>query len=234
MKMLTRITNALLHIVYPHLCAGCETDILPNESQLCVSCLHHLPITHFEKHINNPVEKMLSGRIRFQNATAQMYFSKHTALQKIMHQFKYKGNQELGKQLGLLMGHQLLQSGRFVHLDALVPLPLHSSKERERGYNQAEVLCNGIAEVLKVSVVTDAIQRRLNTESQTRKNREQRWQNMEDKFSLTNETKLANKQVLLVDDVITTGATLEACAKTLSNISGITINVAALCVATHS
>lgn len=233
MKLLPQIKEAILHIIYPHICAGCGTDILPATSQLCIKCIHDLPLTYFEKHTNNPIEKIFAGRLRFQEATAQMYFNKHTVLQRLLHQFKYKGNKNLGHQLGLIMGYQLLESGRFKRVDALIPLPLHHSKERMRGYNQANILCNGIAEILKVPVINDAVVRTQATETQTRKNRVERWQNMEGKFMLKDSTGLQNKNVLLVDDVVTTGATLEACATVLLNITGIEINIATLCSASH-
>lgn len=231
MKTLTLIKNALLHLVYPHVCAGCGTDALPAKSQLCIQCMHDLPLTHFEKQAGNPVEKILTGRVRFEKATAHLYFNKDSMLQRLMHQFKYKNNKELGFQLGLIMGTRLLESRRFSNIEALIPLPLHESKEKKRGYNQAEIICNGIAQALEVPVVTDVVKRTIATESQTKKNRSDRWQNMAGKFSLVNERGAENKRVLLVDDVITTGATLEACANALLKINGLTLNVATLCYA---
>ncbi|MGC4233915.1 MAG: phosphoribosyltransferase family protein [Niabella sp.] len=231
MNTLTLIKDALLHLFYPHVCAGCGTDILPAGSNICVQCIHNLPFSGFEKMDDNPVEKILSGRIRFNKATALLYFTKHSSLQNIMHAFKYRNNKDLGHQLGLIMGNQLLESGRFRHLEALIPLPLHESRRHKRGYNQAEILCNGIAEILQIPVITHAVKRISATETQTRKSRIERWQNMEGKFILVGENKIADKQVLLVDDVITTGATLEACAAALSEAKGVGINMATLCYA---
>ena len=231
MNTLTLVKDALLHLFYPHVCAGCGTDVLPAGSNICVQCIHNLPFSGFERTNDNPVEKILSGRVRFNKAAALLYFTKHSALQNIMHEFKYKGNKDLGHQLGLIMGARLLESGRFRHLEALIPLPLHESRERKRGYNQAEILCNGIAEILDLPVVTHAVKRISATETQTRKNRIERWQNMEGKFMLSDESEVTNKQILLVDDVITTGATLEACAVALSEAKGTGINIATLCYA---
>lgn len=231
MNTLTLIKESLLHLFYPHVCAGCGTDILPAGSSICIQCIHNLPFSGFEKMDNNPVEKILSGRARFNKATALLYFTKHSSLQNIMHGFKYRGNKYLGYQLGLIMGNQLLESGRFCHLEALIPLPLHESRERKRGYNQAEILCNGIAEILQIPVVNNALKRVSATETQTRKNRIDRWQNIEGKFMLADESKIADKQVLLVDDVITTGATLDACTAALSEAEGTGINIATLCYA---
>lgn len=231
MNTLTLIKDALLHLIYPHICAGCGTDALPSTSQLCIKCIHDLPLTRFETQANNPVEKILAGRVPFLHATAQIYFHKHSALQRLMHQFKYRGNKDLGLQLGLIMGYQLLESGRFGGTEALVPLPLHESREKQRGYNQAEILCNGIAQILQVPVLKGAVKRTIATGSQTKKSRIDRWQNIAGKFELGTNQGLQNKQVLLVDDIITTGATLDACGNALLKIKGLTLNVATLCYA---
>lgn len=231
MSTLTLIKESLLQLFYPHLCAGCGSDVLPAHSQLCIKCIHTLPLSNFEKQANNPVGKILTGRIEFERATAQLYFTKHSVLQHIMHAFKYKGNKDLGHQLGLIMGNQLWQSGRFNDIEALIPLPLHESKKRKRGYNQAEILCSGIAEILKIPVITDAVTKPVATETQTKKNRTDRWKNMEGKFALINENLIENKHVLLVDDVITTGATLEACGQELLQASGVKLSIATLCYA---
>ncbi|MCH5715812.1 ComF family protein [Niabella hibiscisoli] len=231
MNTVTLIKESLLQLFYPHLCAGCGSDTLPPSSQLCIKCIHALPLSGFEKQTDNPVEKILSGRIEFEKATAQLYFTKHSSLQHIMHAFKYKSNKDLGHQLGLIMGNHLWQSHRFEEVDALIPLPLHKSKKRKRGYNQAEVLCNGIAEIMSIPVVTDAVIRPDATETQTKKNRTDRWKNMEGKFALANKNLIENKHVLLVDDVITTGATLEACGQELLQVSGVKLSIATLCYA---
>ncbi len=231
MSTLTLIKESLLQLFYPHLCAGCGSDSLPDSSQLCVKCIYTLPLSRFENRADNPVERILSGRIRFERATAQLYFTKHSALQHIMHAFKYKGNKDLGHQLGLIMGNQLWESRRFKDVHALIPLPLHESKQRKRGYNQAEILCNGIAEILNIPVVTDVVTRPDATETQTKKSRTDRWKNIEGKFALVNKNRIENKHVLLVDDVITTGATLEACAQELLQVPGVKVSIATLCYA---
>lgn len=231
MNTLTFVRESLLQLFYPHLCAGCGSDTLPTSSQLCVKCIYALPLSGFEKQANNPVERILSGRIAFEKATAQLYFTKHSALQHMMHAFKYKGNKDLGHQLGLIMGNQLLESRRFKDVDALIPLPLHESKQRKRGYNQAEILCKGIAEIMKLPVIKKAVVRPDATESQTKKNRTERWKNMEGRFALTHENLIENKHLLLIDDVITTGATLEACGQELLQVSGVKLSIATLCYA---
>jgi len=195
---------------------------------LCLHCLSGLPQTYFHMHGNNPIEKLFWGRLPLAHASAQYYFTKESLVQRLMHQFKYKGNKELGYFLGTLMGHQLIQSNRFSYLDALVPLPLFPSKEKLRGFNQAAVLCEGISHVLQKPVLRDVVRRTVYTESQTKKNRLQRWQNMEGRFEVINAEAIKGKHVLLVDDVVTTGATLEACGQMLLAADA-KLSIAALC-----
>jgi ComF family protein len=226
------IKEAFLHLLFPHVCAGCGTDILNNENLLCMHCAEALPETNFELHPDNPVEKIFRGRLQAEAATAQFYFTKESLLQHLMHQFKYRGNKELGLQLGKIMGRQLKESGRFIP-DALIPLPLFPVKERKRGYNQARVLCEGIAEALNIPVLDKIIIRPLHTETQTKKGRIERWKNVEGKFVLKDAQGIKNKHLLLVDDVVTTGATLEACGQQLLNAENVRLSVAALCVASR-
>ena len=225
------IKESLLHLFYPHVCAGCGSDALTTESRLCVKCIHGLPLTGFEKYSPNPTEKILAGRVPFQNATSQLYFNKESLVQRLMHQFKYRGNKDLGKQLGVMMGVQLQESGIFNGVEALIPLPLFENKLKKRGYNQSTVLCEGIKEVLNIDIIDDAVERPMFTETQTKKNRVERWKNMEGKFKLKNSNKIEGLHILLVDDVITTGATLESCATTLLHANPSRLCVATLCFA---
>ena len=224
------IKDSFVHLLFPHVCSGCGGDILNKESMLCMRCIDTMPETNFEIHADNPVEKKFWGRLPFQQATAQYYFTRESLMQHLMHQFKYKKNKELGFQLGKLMGESLKNSGRFI-VEALIPLPLFPAKEKRRGYNQAAVLCEGIAESLQVPVLKDVIIRPQHTDTQTKKGRIERWQNMEGKFVLTNPGAIANKRILLVDDVVTTGATLEACGLELLDGENVKLSIAALCYA---
>ena len=233
MKFISGIIESLLHLLYPQVCEGCGSDALPSKSCLCVRCIHNLPATGFEKNAFNPIEKMLIGRIPFEKATAQFYFTKEGLMQTLMHRFKYRGNLVLGKQLGLLMGIQLSESNRFDNIDALVPLPLFENKERQRGYNQSTVLCKAIAEVMHLPIIEDAVIRPVQTDTQTKKSRIERWKNMEGKFQLVDGSKIFGKHILLVDDVITTGATIESCATALLEGSNVKVSIAALCMASY-
>ncbi|HMG66603.1 MAG TPA: phosphoribosyltransferase family protein [Chitinophagaceae bacterium] len=233
MPVLKEIKDSFLHILFPHVCSGCGNDILGEGSMLCARCLDEMPETKFHLHASNPVEKIFWGRLMIHSASAHYNFKKESLMQYLMHQFKYKGNKELGKQLGRFMGMQLQQSGRFNSIDVLVPLPLYPAKEKRRGFNQATVLCEGIAEILKIEILEDVITRVQHTDTQTRKGRMERWENMEGKFELTRSEKIQNKHVLLVDDVVTTGATLEACGLELLGTTSTTLSIATLCFASR-
>ena len=233
MITLKEIKESFLHLLFPHICAGCGSDIVSEESVLCIRCMDAMPETNFELHPDNPVEKIFWGRLPLAAATAQFYFTKESLMQHLMHQFKYKGNKELGLQLGRIMGDQLKRSGRFTGVDALVPLPLFPSKEKRRGYNQAAVLCEGIAESIKVPVWDKIITRPWHTETQTKKGRMERWKNMEGKFVLADAAITGNKHLLLVDDVVTTGATLEACGNELLKTENVMLSVVTLCMASR-
>lgn len=231
MISLKEIQESILHLVFPHVCDGCGSDLLNVESRLCLRCLASLPETNFEQHSNNPVEKLFWGRLLLVNASAQFYFTKESLMQHLLHQFKYKGNKELGLQLGRLMGNALKSATRFQEVDALIPLPLFSSKEKRRGYNQATILCEGIAEMVNLPVLTTIITRPQHTETQTKKGRIERWRNIEGKFQLIDPFKIQNKHILLVDDVVTTGATLEACGNELLKADHVKLSIATLCKA---
>jgi len=231
MRLLALLKESLLHLAFPHLCEGCGSDLLERGQLLCLRCLSSLPETHFHQCAGNPVEKIFWGRLPLAEATAQYYFSKGSLIRHLLHVFKYQGNRELGWLLGRLMGQGLAASGRFASLDGLVPMPLFSHKERTRGFNQAAVLCEGIGQVLHKPVWKEAVCRNADTESQTKKGRVARWQNMEGRFALADACLLADKHVLLVDDVVTTGATLEVCGRALLQAPGLRLSMATLCCA---
>jgi ComF family protein len=230
MTSLHEIKYALQHLLYPQVCSACGNDVHTKDSQLCIRCLASLPETGFECHPENPVEKIFWGRIPIIAATAQFYFTKESMIQHLMHLFKYKGNKELGLQLGRIMGQQLLKTVRF-NADGLVPLPLHPAKERKRGYNQASILCQGMAEIMRIPVMDKLVERPTHTETQTHKGRIERWSNMEGKFIVNDRVSLNDRHLLLVDDVITTGATLESCGTALLEAGNSRLSIATLCVA---
>jgi ComF family protein len=188
-------------------------------------CINRLPVTWFHMYADNPIERIFWGRMPVTNAASYLYFSKDSLLQHIVHELKYKGNKELGHFIGRQMGKVLLQSHRFHDIEALIPLPLFAARERKRGYNQALVLCEGMAEVLSLPILKQVIRRRTSSETQTNKNRIDRWLNMQGKFELHQPEAIAGKHILLVDDVITTGATLEACGQALFTAANIRLSI---------
>jgi ComF family protein len=225
--MLHRYLHQFSHLFYPHVCEGCGTDIIYHHQFLCSRCLHRLPETKFFATPANPVEKLFYGRAEVAVAGAAFYFTKHSLLQHLMMQLKYRGNREAGYFLGRLMGRALLASGRFSEVDLLVPLPLNPRREFTRGYNQATLICEGISETWRKPVLKNALERVRFTDTQTRKDRVSRWQNMENVFRPTDRSLLEHRHILLVDDVITTGATLEACGAAILQIPGTRLSIAA-------
>lgn len=232
MIALKEIKDSILHLFFPHVCAGCGSDLLNEKTVLCMRCMSALPETKFENYPGNPVEKIFWGRLPVVAATAQFYFTKESLVQQLMHQFKYKGNKEIGLQLGMIMGEQLLRSGRF-NADLLVPLPLFPAKQKKRGFNQAAVLCEGISSVTKIPVRENIITRPEHTETQTKKNRIERWKNIDGKFVLIDPIAARNKHILLVDDVITTGASLESCGQELLKTENVKLSICSLCIASR-
>lgn len=220
----TRYFHDFLSIIYPHNCAACGNDVLGESHLLCWDCLNSLPLTMFESNPNNLVTQLFAGRIPVEMATALLFFSKDSKVQHLIHQIKYKGKKNLGHYLGKLMGHAI-QQANWGEIDLIIPVPLNKKKAVTRGFNQAKVLADGISEVLQKPVVEVAVIRSKFTETQTKKSRTERWQNVEDVFELGNIEGLENKRVLLVDDVVTTGATLEACGQVLLQISGLKLSV---------
>lgn len=226
------VKDSLLHLFFPHVCNGCGNDVLGKDSVLCMRCMEALPETNFESHQDNPVEKLFWGRLPLVSASGQFYFTKESLVQRLMHLFKYKRNRELGLQLGKMMGEQLQRSQRF-HADALIPLPLFPAKEKRRGYNQAMVLCEGISEAMGIPILDKVVMRPQHTDTQTKKGRIERWTNMEGKFVLNDPGAINGKHILLVDDVVTTGATLEACGAELLKAGDVRLSIVTLCAASR-
>lgn len=229
--MLATLKNTfhnIAHLFFPHLCLGCGSDTLSNQESICIECLYKLPETNFEKIEDNAVNKTLAGRIPFIQAASIYYFTKQSILQSLIFQLKYKQQANIGIALGKLMGQKLANSKLYENVDVLIPLPLHPKKLHKRGYNQAQLLCEGIQSVWDKPIINNAIFRRYNTKTQTKKSRIDRWKNMEDVFLIKNEGLIANKHILLIDDVITTGASIEAFYQAIKNIANIKISICTL------
>ncbi len=225
---LKTILSNTLHLFYPHVCTGCGSDLLQQDALLCLKCLINLPQTNFAHYRDNPIEKIFAGRIPLVAAHSEFYFSKESIMQQLIHQLKYKSNKEIGIYLGEIMGKTLLSSNRFSNIDVLIPLPLYPEKERKRGYNQAAIICEGMSVIMNVPVLKNIVLRKRYTDTQTKKHRTERWENVAGSFIVIDKNKLQGKNVLMVDDVVTTGATLEACGSMLTTIDGVKLSIAAL------
>jgi len=227
------ILSPFIHFFYPHTCIGCGSDIIEKENFLCLECINELPHTNFALHSNNPLEKFFWGRMPVTSGMSEFYFSKASAIQNCIHEFKYKGNIKLGLYLGRMMGKSILNSNRFSNIDLLIPLPLFTRKEFKRGFNQSSILCNGINEITNIPVMVNNVIRIKATETQTKKGRIERWENVEKSFSVADAETLKGKHVLLVDDVITTGATIEACGSQILKVEDTKLSIASLAFATR-
>ena len=226
LNLIKQYANDFIHLIYPHICIGCGTDVLENTEVLCNQCFSQLPATDYFLFANNPVEQLFAGRILVQQAGSTYYFTKKSLLQNIMFEIKYRGNKEAGLLMGKQTGKALQQSMRFENIDVIVPMPLSRRRLQQRGYNQATLIAQGIASVIQKPVEEHVAVRKMNTTTQTEKDRISRWQNMQYAFTINNVEALAGKHVLLVDDIITTGATLEACGQTILSIPDTKLSIA--------
>ena len=209
------VYDSIIHLFYPSICFGCENEIIERDEMLCLSCIQSLPYTYFEKTANNPVSKLFWGRCTIKAGLSTFYFIEKTPLQNIIHQIKYKNERALGLYMGSLMGHAINEVKKNIPIDLCIPMPLHPKKERMRGYNQSELLARGIEKATGIPIATNILNRTEHTSSQTKKNRMERWLNVETAFHISNPNGIKGKNILLIDDVITTGASIEACVHVL-------------------
>jgi len=218
-------------LLFPELCTACGESLMVNEYLICADCIYNLPLTNFHLQPDNIVARQFWGKIELEAAYALYYFAKGGKIQNLMHQFKYRGIKEIGSVLGNIAGNQLILNERFKTVDLIVPVPLHKKRLKERGYNQSACFAEGLAQKLSAKVETENLVREIATETQTHKSRFARFENMKEVFLVKNPHKLINKHVLLVDDVITTGSTLEACGMELLKIEGLKLSIATIAYA---
>ncbi|MCC6600030.1 MAG: ComF family protein [Crocinitomicaceae bacterium] len=221
------------YLFFPSYCAGCGYALYKNENTLCLKCLIALPRAGIHDFPGNKLEKIFWGRAHLESVSAFLYMPRHGMAHRLMHELKYRNNPELGVHLGKLFGLELSDSVRMNSFDAIIPVPLHPKKFQKRGYNQSACIAQGIAESLGSIVILDNLCRRTDTATQTKKSRYQRWENVSDIFAVERPEELAGKRLLLIDDVITTGSTIEGCAEVLKNIPGVILSVAALAIPVH-
>ncbi len=224
-----RYISDFISLIFPRICAGCGNSLWKNEEVICQFCEHHLPKTNFHLDPENPVTRIFWGRVRVETGTAFLYFNKGGVVQRLVHQLKYKGRKDIGIFLGSRYGLSLKDSPGFNSADLIVPVPLHRKKFTKRGYNQSEQFAIGLAGTMEIPVNTHLVARIKATETQTRKSRFTRYQNVKEIFSVDSPQNWRGKHLVIVDDVITTGATLESCIQALNAIPEVRISV--VCIA---
>lgn len=225
--------NDIIELFYPRVCNGCGTPLLKGESVICLKCHIKLPRTEFEFKSENPIEKLFWGRLPIQHATSFLYFRKTGLAQRLIHQLKYKGRAEIGYHLGYIFGQEIKQRTLEIKVDFITTVPLHPLKLKERGFNQSDEIAKGFSAATNVPFLQNLITRTTATETQTKKKRYNRWENIENKFSLNMDIDIENKHVLLIDDVITTGATMEACGKIILENKNSYLSILSVCYAAN-
>lgn len=221
----------LFDLFFPKVCYGCTNYLKDFEKYLCTHCRHELPLTNFHITHDATVKKVLYGRAQLENATALLRYEKQGIVQQLLHNLKYRGYEEIGKFLGEWLGEDLKTIEAFKTVDCVIPVPLHPKKLRKRGYNQVTKFGQEIAKALDVDFIDTVLQKKTNTSSQVYKNRLTRWFNPEEHFVCNDMELLKEKHILLVDDIITTGATIEACIDVLNAQENHKISIATMAIA---
>jgi len=222
------LIDDFIGLFFPVICEGCGNLLYKNEDTLCTQCLISLPKTNFHNDTDNPVMETFWGRVKLESASSYLYYTKAGRVQQMIHNFKYHKKTDVGKVLGRMFASDLITSPFFQNIQLLIPVPLHWTKLKTRGFNQSEVIVRAMAEVMKVKVETDVLFRRFATDTQTKKSRIKRVENVSGKFEIKNPEKIIGRHVLLVDDIITTGSTIESCANLLLEIEGVKVSLASL------
>lgn len=218
MHLIEQYIDAFVHLWYPHICLACGTDQLEKKNVLCNKCIYELPYTEFTNEINNPIQKIFWGRISFDFANALLFFTKESIVQLLITELKYKGNKKAGWMLGRLMGAYIASYAKNNAIDCLIPIPITTAKWKKRGYNQSTILCEGIQSITGIPIMEDVLLKPFESESQTHKDRIKRMDAIGQSFVVEDAWKISNKHILLIDDILTTGATIEAAAISLEVI----------------
>ena len=226
-----KLLNHLINLFYPRVCPACGNLLMKDEETVCLSCRYLLPKTHYENNPENPLAQTFCGQVDFHAVTAEYFFSKTGKVQHLLHQLKYQGNKDAGFFLGQQLGESIRNAEPFQGIDYLVPIPLHPKKEHLRGYNQSFVIAQGVEEKTGIPINKGVLIRKVYTSTQTRKSREERWDNVKEIFDVIDAEVFVSKHVLLIDDVLTTGATLMAAGSTLLKVPDIIVSAAAVACA---
>jgi ComF family protein len=231
MKYIYDLWDDFLSLLFPRLCCGCGTHLMRNEKLLCTECYISIPRTDYHLSEDNPVSKLFWGRCNISRASAFSYYTKGSRIRKIIHALKYKGIQEIGTEMGRIYAASLNGTGFLDGIDIIIPVPLHPSRERKRGFNQSDLICEGLSEVSGIPFRRDVMKRVSMSDTQTKRSRYERWLNVDGIFEVADPLSIEGKHLLVVDDVITTGSTIEACASELLKIKDVRVSVIALAVA---
>ncbi len=230
-KKLTNILIDINSVLVPKVCFGCNAHLIRGEEYLCTTCRNNLPLTEYSFNEENPVDRIFYGRINIEKASSFLFFTEKGIVQQLIHNLKYRNQEQIGNFLGDWYGFLLRDSNELKGaIDIVIPVPLHPKRMKKRGYNQVSSFAKRLAYHLDTKYRDDLLVKTLNTKTQTKKSRMGRWQNKKSLFALTDIESLKSKNVLLVDDVITTGGTMEICAKTLSQAEGVNIYIASMAV----
>ena len=227
MSLLIDYFRDFTHLLFPFNCLGCGAALDENENPVCEHCREDLPVTTYWRQQGNSVEKLFWGKIPVEHASAFAFFKKGNNVQRLMHALKYRGHEEVGEILGQWYGEALRETSAS-EVDVIVPVPLHNQKRKQRGYNQCDSIARGLARVIQRPVISNAVVRLRYNESQTTKGVYERWLNVKELFRVEKPSVLTGRHVLLVDDVVTTGSTLEACAGAILAVPGCKVSVATL------
>ncbi|MCB9360438.1 MAG: ComF family protein [Flavobacteriales bacterium] len=211
--------NDFFNLIFPKICFACNGVLLKHEKVICTSCQYSLPKTNYHLNKENPLTKVFWGRVDVQNVAALYFFKKKGKVQNLLHQLKYKEAKEVGERIGELYGFDLLKSSWIESIDCIIPVPLHPKKLKKRGYNQSEYFAKGLSKSTEKTLETTVLYRKKHNDTQTKKSRFNRWENVSEIFDIKNSEQIVGKHILLVDDVVTTGATLEASVKALLKVN---------------
>ncbi|MDA9334617.1 phosphoribosyltransferase family protein [Flavobacteriaceae bacterium] len=225
--------SQLVNLFFPKTCQACNHVLTDYETHICVKCRHELPLTNYHYERPKVVKKIFYGRVELEAATALFYFHKEGLVQHLLHKLKYKGQEQLGQVFGVWLGAELQESSYFKSIDVVIPVPVHSKKLKQRGYNQVALFAKHLAKSLNAYYDDSVLLKSMNTKTQVFQSREERFQSVANTFYAKNLSRIDGKHVLLVDDVITTGATIEACALVLNSVAKIRLSLATIAI-THS
>ena len=219
------IFKGLLSLFYPRLCVACGETLHEKEQFFCLACFQNLPETNFHLFDDNPLVYRFMGRVHIVAVASLLFYKKGNMTQNILYHLKYKGNNELGRFLGQYYGKKLIEKDVYRKIDMIIPVPLHKKKLKKRGYNQSEYIAMGLSEAMGIPYNTTALVRESFTETQTKKSRIDRWENVKNVFQVVDENSIKGKHILICDDVLTTGATMEAAIKQLLEVENTMVSV---------